>query len=89
MTTVPRRVTWVWVALMTITLVTWRLGPDHLVHASAPRLAASTAVALGMVKVWLIGQDFMEIRGAHPVLRAAFFVWVAALASCTIVLTAA
>jgi hypothetical protein len=88
MTIVPRRLTYVWVALMAVTLVTWWLGPGHTFHRSAPQFAASAAVALAMVKVWLIGQDFMEIRGAHPALRAAFMLWVVVLGACTVVLTA-
>lgn len=76
MTGIPVRVTVVWLGLMGITLLTWALGSIHPFHEQAPRLAAAIAISLGMLKAWLIGFDFMEIRGSHVALRAVVTVWV-------------
>lgn len=67
------RSTVVWVALVLATLVSWVLGTPagEGVHA-----ATAGALAIAFLKVRYVGLDFMELRGAAALLRAAFEAWV-------------
>ena len=71
----PRRATVVFVALVLATCATWWLGTDHPFADVSVRLAGALAIAIAFVKVHLVGQDFMELRSAPLMLRAAFGAW--------------
>jgi hypothetical protein len=66
-----RPATIVWAVLTAATLISWYLGDGHL----ATKLAAVLVVMTGFVKVALIGEHFMELRTAPPLLRFAFLGW--------------
>lgn len=61
--------------LVAATLLTWWLGTDHPFASTNVRLASALAIVIAMVKVFLIGQDFMELREAPKPLRRAFTAW--------------
>lgn len=60
----------VWLLLVAVTGVTWLLGNDH------GEVALSGMLALSFLKVWLVGEWFMELREAPSWLRRAFGAWV-------------
>jgi cytochrome c oxidase subunit IV len=72
----PRPATLVWAILVAVTFATFWLGADHPFSNVGVRLASVLALVLALVKVWLIGMDFMEIRQAPRALKIAFEVWV-------------
>jgi hypothetical protein len=49
-------------------------------------LAATLTVLIASAKIYFIGRDFMELRSAPSVLRAAFNVWVGVVAVAAIAL---
>jgi hypothetical protein len=67
------RSTLIWVALVTATIVSWRLG-HHVgsVATGTGRLATLAIIAVAFVKVRLVGLYFMELRDAPSVLRGIF-----------------
>lgn len=81
---VPVRITTVWALLTIATCVTWWLGAGH----GAGDLAILSLIAIAFAKVYLIGSEFMELRGAPVVLRAIFTIWtvVVALGASTLAL---
>lgn len=66
-----RPVTIVWAVLMLATLVSWYLGDGH----GATEFAAVSVILTGFLKVWLIGEHFMELRTAPPAMRWAYLAW--------------
>ena len=46
----------------------------------------TVVAAVGFTKAWLVGEWFMELREAPPVLRAAFAAWVVSSAVVVLVL---
>jgi hypothetical protein len=66
-----RPVTIVWLLLMAATLVSWYLGDGH----GATKFAAIAVIVTAFFKVALIGEHFMELRTAPPLLRFAFMGW--------------
>ena len=62
------RSTYVWLGLVAVTVVSWAVGAEHGVGSSV----AVVVLALALVKVRFVGLDFMELRHAPMVLRAAF-----------------
>jgi hypothetical protein len=74
--TAASRVTYVWVILSVITLVSWWLGRGHAHGALGPSVPVTVAVlTLGLVKSRLIIRHFMEVRTAPRWLRVATDVW--------------
>jgi uncharacterized membrane protein len=63
------RITLVWLLLIAATLVSWRVGTDHGLHA---HLATTIVVLVAFIKVRFIGLYFMELRGAPVPLRLIF-----------------
>lgn len=72
----PRRATGVWLALVVVTCATFWLGTNHPFADVGARVSSAIAITLAFVKVYFIGQDFMEIRNAPTALRAIFATWV-------------
>lgn len=62
------RGTAVWAILVVATLVSSAVGSDHRTGS----LIAVIVLGVAMVKVRFVGLDFMELRHAPLVLRAAF-----------------
>ena len=62
------RSTFVWLALVAVTIVSWAVGADHEVGSGI----AVVVLALAVIKVRFVGLDFMELRNAPLPLRAAF-----------------
>jgi hypothetical protein len=77
---VPRRVTVVFAGLVVATCITWSLGSTPSPTDNASGLAAVLTILIAFAKIYFIGRDFMELRFAPSVLRAAFNVWVGAVA---------
>lgn len=67
-------VTWVWLALMAATLLSWALGVRAPVGEQA--LATAAVMVIAFVKVRFVGLYFMELRHAPSWLRLAFEAWV-------------
>jgi hypothetical protein len=68
-TLLKTRITAVWLGLIVATLVSWRIGTDHGVHAS---LATAVVLVVAFVKVRFVGVYFMELRSAPVWLRSVF-----------------
>jgi heme/copper-type cytochrome/quinol oxidase subunit 4 len=68
-TLLKSRITLVWLALIAATLVSWRVGTDHGLHA---HLATTIVVCVAFIKVRFVGLYFMELREAPVPLRAIF-----------------
>jgi Prokaryotic Cytochrome C oxidase subunit IV len=62
------RSTVVWAALVGATVVSWALGAEH----GTGSLIAIVVLGVAMIKVRFVGLDFMELRHAPLLLRAAF-----------------
>jgi len=62
------RSTYVWLGLVIVTLVSWAVGAEHGVGSAV----AILVLALALTKVRFVGLDFMELRNAPILLRAAF-----------------
>jgi hypothetical protein len=62
------RTTVVWAILVGATLVSWAVGSEH----GTGSLIAVIVLGVAAVKVRFVGLDFMELRHAPLVLRAAF-----------------
>jgi len=63
----------VWAALVIFTVLSFVLGGEHVVDNK--KLAAAIVLAIGAVKVRLVGLHFMELRHAPIALRAVFEVY--------------
>lgn len=57
-----------WVILIAATIVSWAIGAEH----GTGSLLAVVVMAIAAIKVRLVGLDFMELRQAPILLRAAF-----------------
>jgi cytochrome c oxidase subunit IV len=62
------RSTYVWLALVAVTIVSWAVGADHEVGSGV----AVVVLALAVIKVRFVGLDFMELRDAPLLLRGIF-----------------
>lgn len=70
----PRsRITWVWSALVALTVAAWILGHD--VGLRDASFASVAVIVLAFVKVRLVALDFMELRHAPEGVRWAVEVW--------------
>jgi Prokaryotic Cytochrome C oxidase subunit IV len=74
----------VWAFLVLATLVSWTIGEDHLTHSQD--VVATTVIAIAFIKVRLVGLQFMELREAPLLLRAAFETYVVVAAAVLIAL---
>lgn len=57
-----------WLFLVAATVVSWAVGADH----GTGSMAAVVVLGIAAIKVRLVGLDFMELRHAPTLLRAAF-----------------
>jgi caa(3)-type oxidase subunit IV len=62
------RSTYVWLALVVVTIVSYTVGAEHGVGSTV----AVIVLALALVKVRFVGLDFMELRTAPQMLRGVF-----------------
>ncbi|MDT5015792.1 MAG: hypothetical protein QOD39_1952 [Mycobacterium sp.] len=62
------RSTYVWLALVAVTIVSWAVGADHEIGSGI----AVFVLALAAIKVRFVGLDFMELRNAPLLLRGIF-----------------
>ena len=74
--TASARITYVWLGLSALTIVSWLLGVTH----EGNHLVASTPVTIGVlaaaaVKVRFIIQEFMEVRTAPLFVRRFTDIW--------------
>lgn len=67
---VDRIVHVIWVVLLLATLSTWILSGTEI--SMSPRAINSLVIGIAFVKLWLVGEYFMELRWAPIALRAAF-----------------
>ena len=83
-TGVPIRTTVVWVCLMVATCSTWLLGTGRLsVNHESLQVMVALALLIAFLKIYFIGSEFMELRGAAAPLRVAFTMWVLGVAAAT------
>ena len=83
---VPRRATVVFAGLVIATCITWWLGSRSSPTGGALGVAVTLTILIAFAKIYFIGRDFMELRSAPPGLRAAFNVWVGAVAVAAVAL---
>lgn len=82
-----RSLTWVWLALVAITLGSWTLAPAHLTHtAQASTPVTALVLVLTFVKSRMIFSHFMEVRTAPRWVKRATDGWLAALLVTTFVI---
>jgi hypothetical protein len=62
------RSTYVWIALVVVTVVSWAVGAEHEVGSGIGLFVLGLAV----IKVRFVGLDFMELRNAPGALRGLF-----------------
>lgn len=75
-----RLITYVWLALSVLTVLSWWIGPVRAGHSPQPSVPITLIVlALGMVKCRLVFRYFMELRHAPRWLRLATDGWLVAL----------
>ncbi|CDO89128.1 hypothetical protein AWC29_11670 [Mycobacterium triplex] len=82
-----RRITYVWIVLSAVTIVTWVLGhAEEGYGRGATTAVAMVVLAIAFIKVRLIIRQFMEVRSGPRWLRVFCDVWIVVLAG-TIVAT--
>ncbi len=67
-----------WIVLVAATLAAWWVGTDH--GLSDPTASAALLLGVAVVKIYLIGMEFMELRRADPRLRRGFQAYCALVA---------
>jgi hypothetical protein len=75
------RATAVWVLLAAATCLPLALGAAH-----GAQTATALALVIAFAKVRYIGLEFMELRGAHTLLRGLFEAWVLVVGATVLVL---
>ncbi len=71
--------TFVWALLMAATGLSMWVAVEHGIVAHAA--ATSVIISVALVKAWLVGMYFMELRHAPWLLRGAFYAWCAICAA--------
>lgn len=71
-TTGHRRLTLVWIGLMSATGASWAICHRY---SLAPEIVAGIVIAIAFLKVRFVGLDFMELRTAPTAMRLAFEAW--------------
>jgi Prokaryotic Cytochrome C oxidase subunit IV len=67
------RVVATWAVLTVATTITWYLGDGH----GSEDVASVAVLAVAFLKVYLVGREFMELRGAPRALHVLFAGWCA------------
>jgi Prokaryotic Cytochrome C oxidase subunit IV len=77
---VPARTTAVWLILILASFLTWWLGTNDSRDQLSNRVMIAAVVVIAFLKAYLVGMEFMEVRGAPAVLRGLLTGWVGLLA---------
>ncbi|HKT02368.1 MAG TPA: cytochrome C oxidase subunit IV family protein [Rugosimonospora sp.] len=70
-----RPVVAVWLLLVAATVLSWRVGGAH----GAGRAGGVVVLTVAFLKVFLVGDHFMELRRSATLLRVVFGGWCAVL----------
>lgn len=73
MTWVSKRLTLSWLVLVVVSVLSFE---SSLFGSKA---AGAIVIAIGLLKAWIVGSEFMEIRCAPVILRAIFLLWLLVL----------
>jgi Prokaryotic Cytochrome C oxidase subunit IV len=77
---VPARTTAIWLILILASFLTWWLGTNDSRDQLIERAMIAAVVVIAFLKAYLVGMEFMEVRGAPAVLRGLLTGWVGLLA---------
>jgi hypothetical protein len=77
---VPARTTTIWAILVLASFLTLWLGASGVGDQLADRVMIAAVIVVAFLKAYLIGMEFMEVRGAPAVLRGLFTAWVVSFA---------
>lgn len=77
---VPARTTDIWLILILASFLTWWLGTNDSRDQLSDRVMIAAVVVIAFLKAYLVGMEFMEVRGAPAVLRGLLTGWVGLLA---------
>jgi hypothetical protein len=77
---VPARTTAIWLILILASFLTWWLGTNDSRDQLSDRVMIAAVVVIAFLKAYLVGIEFMEVRGAPAVLRGLLTGWVGLLA---------
>lgn len=77
---VPARTTAIWLILILASFLTWWLGTNDSRDQLSDRVMIAAVVVIAFLKAYLVGMEFMEVRGAPVVLRGLLTGWVGLLA---------
>jgi hypothetical protein len=77
---VPARTTAIWLILIMASFLTWWLGTNDSRGQLSDRVMIAAVVVIALLKAYLVGMEFMEVRGAPAVLRGLLTGWVGLLA---------
>ena len=69
MTWVSKRLTLSWLVLVTVSVLSFE---SSLFGSKA---AGAIVITIGLLKAWIVGREFMEIRRAPVIMRALFLSW--------------
>lgn len=69
MTWVSKRLTVSWLILVTVSILSFE---SSLFGSKA---AGAIVITIGLLKAWIVGSEFMEIRCAPLIMRAIFLSW--------------
>ncbi|MGU3650112.1 cytochrome C oxidase subunit IV family protein [Mycolicibacterium sp. A43C] len=81
-----KRLTYVWIVLSVVTVVTWLLGHEPKFGRHATIAIALAILGIAFVKVYLIIRHFMEVRMAPLWLRIVSGGWLVMLAGSIVAL---
>jgi hypothetical protein len=73
---VPARTTAIWLILILASFLTWWLGTNDSRDQLSDRVMIAAVIVIAFLKAYLVGMEFMEVRGAPTVLRALLTGWV-------------
>jgi hypothetical protein len=79
------RTTLIWLLLMLATSFSWFLGANHS-QALLNATASVSIILIAFLKVYLVMNDFMEVRSAPRLLRILCSAWMAVLCASILML---
>jgi Prokaryotic Cytochrome C oxidase subunit IV len=77
---VPARTSAIWLILILASFLTWWLGTNDSRDQLSDRVMIVAVVVIAFLKAYLVGMEFMEVRGAPALLRGLLTGWVGLLA---------